>query len=135
MKISNTESLPVSTVHKVTSKKLQNSEPQALKLTTNPDAQVKTIDMRNVSLNEINALIKSGVDGLLDIVPAVSSQLTSQQGDESEANIKVDFISQIEATIEFHKSRGENVDFLNHVLANIRSLDGMTLPTRVDTTA
>jgi hypothetical protein len=135
MKILNTESLPVSTAHQVTSKKLHNSVIQSLHLTPNSDTQVKTINMRNVSLNEINALIRAGVDGLLDIAPAVSSQLNNPYETGSAANIKVDFISQIEATIEFQKSRGENVDFLNHVLANIKSIDGMKMPTGINTVA
>lgn len=135
MKISNTELLPVVTVQKSTNKKLQNSESLELKATSNPATQIKTIDMRNISLNEINELIKSGVDGLLDIVPAVSSQLTDQYGSESAANTKVDFISQIEAGIEFKKSIGENVDFLNKVLANIRSLNGMKMPVRINASA
>lgn len=51
----------------------KNPPHQAVSKATDSAAEVspasRTVDMRNVSLNEINALIKSGVEGLLDVLP------------------------------------------------------------------
>lgn len=91
----------------------------------------ETVDMRNVSLNEINALIKSGVDGLLDILPAIPSPIYGEYADDA-ANVKVDFIDTIEGHIAFKKSRGEDTAFLEKVLKNVKNIDGMALPPKVD---
>lgn len=89
-----------------------------------------TVDMRNVSLNEINALIKSGVDGLLDMLPAIPSVYGEYAGDA--ANVKVDFIGTIEGHIAFKKSLGEDTAFLEKVLKNVKNIDGTALPPKVD---
>lgn len=135
MKISNTNLSAIPAASSVAHIKPENSTNQKLASTSNDSAQPKTIDMRNISLNEINTLIKAGVDGLLDILPAVPAALNSQNSDAFASDVKVDFIRQLEANIDFKKSMGENVDFLSQVLANIKSLDGMKFPLNINTTA
>jgi len=71
--------------------------------TENTNSEPRTVDMRNVSLNEINELIKSGVDGLLDRVPFIAPHVIAQYGSEAAADIKLDFMGQIEAALEFKK--------------------------------
>lgn len=94
----------------------------------------RTVDMRNVSLNEINELIRSGVDGLLDVVPFIRPNIINQYGSEYAANVKVDFLSQIETDIEFKKSRGEDTAFIEKVLENIQNIDGTKMPLKLDVT-
>lgn len=90
------------------------------------------IDMSNVSVNEINRLIRSGVDGLLDVVPMIPPNIINQYGSEYAANIKVDFIGQIETAIEFNKSINKPTGFMENVLENIKSIDGMAIPAEVN---
>lgn len=89
------------------------------------------VDMHHVSLNEINALIKSGVDGLLDVLPAIPSSINGDYADDV-GDVKVDFIASIEGQIAFNKSRNEDTTFLQQVLNKVKKLDGMALPTRLD---
>ncbi|WP_445367207.1 hypothetical protein ACH5Y9_19140 [Methylomonas sp. BW4-1] len=51
----------------------------------------RTVDMRRVSLNEINALIKSGVDGLLDVVPYIPTATINSSGAGDVGDVKVDY--------------------------------------------
>ncbi|NOX83929.1 MAG: hypothetical protein GXP06_13285 [Alphaproteobacteria bacterium] len=98
----------------------------------------RQVDMRNVSLTEINQLIKSGVDGLLDALPVSnigqSIRLANGSPSDREAlmNQKVDFIGQIEKSIAFEKSRGLSTAFLENILANLNRIDGMNLPDSMD---
>jgi len=94
----------------------------------------RTIDMRNVSVNEINELIKSGVEGLLDFVPLIPPQTVKEYGSESAANIKIDYLGQIERSIEFKKSVAEDTSFLKEVLEKIKNIDGMAMPQKIDIT-
>jgi hypothetical protein len=93
-----------------------------------PGSQSRTVDMRNVSLNEINELIKSGVDELLDIVPFIPPQIIAERGAEYAANLKIDYIGQIQGAIEFERSIGSNTEFLERVLENVKEIDGMRIP-------
>ncbi|MDX8125677.1 hypothetical protein QLH52_00120 [Methylomonas sp. OY6] len=95
----------------------------------------RTVDMRRVSLNEINALIKSGVDGLLDVVPYIPTATINSSGAGDAGDVKVDYLGQIEAQIEFQKSRHEDTAFLEKVLSNVKRLDGMALPPKLDVMA
>lgn len=93
----------------------------------------KTVDMHNISLNEINTLIKSGVDGLLDILPATPSPVYGELADDA-ADVKTDFIGNLEGQIAFQKSQGEDTAFLEKVLNRINHLNGMKWPTTIDET-
>lgn len=109
--------------------------PKVPAATTSLPSPAKTLNMHSVSLQEINTLIQAGVDGLLDILPAIPGALVDAKEPSSDVNAKVDFIGQIEAHIAFKQSRGENVDFLNQVLSNIKDMDGMVMPARINTQA
>lgn len=135
MKISATDAstilYPRSSASKQSVREAQNHAQEM----ASPPQRTEKINMRNVSLNEINTLIKAGVDGLLDIMPAVPASVGQSIDDPSAATVKVDFIAQIEAQIAFHETRGERVDFLKQVLSHINALDGMPMPTSIDTRA
>ncbi len=128
--------------------KLQSSKnilPQTeVQKTSEPGIKSTTrqVDMRNVSLTEINQLIKSGVDGLLDALPVSNIGQSIQLANSGSAsdrevlmNQKVDFLGQIEQSIAFEKSRGQSSAFLEKVLANLNRIDGMNLPDSMDITA
>lgn len=90
-----------------------------------------TINMHDISLHEINTLIKAGVQGLLDIVPATQSLLYGNMTEE-EMHIKVDFLGQIQAHIDFKQSLGESTETLQKILENVRKIHGLTYPTKID---
>ena len=92
----------------------------------------KVVNLRNVSLNEINELIKSGVGGFLDIVPYNPSQSVSQTGSENAGDIKIDYISHVENQIKFKKNIGGDIAFLEKILANFKEIDGMEIPTKIN---
>ncbi|WGS85424.1 hypothetical protein [Methylomonas sp. UP202] len=92
----------------------------------------RTVDLRNVSLNEINSLIKAGVDGLLDIAPMMHGNLFANADPQARADVKIDYLGQIEGAIAFDKSRGTNTDFLESVLTKLKRIDGMPLPGGLD---
>jgi hypothetical protein len=98
-------------------------------------AAPRAVDMRNISLNEINELIKAGVDGLLDIVPAMPVSIYQPYIGEDAANTKVDYLGQIEGYIAFDRSQGKNTAFLEHVLGKVKVIDGTKFPAKVDVTA
>lgn len=93
----------------------------------------KTINMHDISLDEINTLIKSGVQGLLDIVPATQSLLYGKLSEEN-MHIKIDFLGQIQAHIDFKQSLGESTETLLIILENIRNIHGLTYPSKIDFT-
>lgn len=94
----------------------------------------RQVDFRDVSINEINALIKSGKTELLDVVPFIPPHLLEQYNydPESIGNHRVDLLGQVEKSIDFKKSIGENASFLEKVLENIKSIDSTYLITKVD---
>ena len=96
--------------------------------------QPKTVDMRNVSFNEINQLIKSGVLGL-GLLPPNSGQSVYGNSPEDSANMKVDFLSQIEGHIKFKKSLGQDTSKLEGFLARLNEVNGMEIPSKIDVTA
>jgi hypothetical protein len=97
-----------------------------------PDSHSRHIDMKNISFNEINELIKSGVEGLLDIVPAIPVQVINQYGYEYAANVKIDYFSQVQGQIKFQKSTGRDTAYLERVMDNLKKLDGMKLPEKIN---
>lgn len=103
--------------------------------TDNAKSQPRQIDFRNISLNEVNELIKSGVEGLLEVAPFVSPDIIEKHGSGYAANIKVDFLAQIESSITFGKSIGEDTSFAEKVLADILKINGSDFPSKIDTVA
>ena len=98
------------------------------------NSQPTKIDMRNISIDEINTLIKSGESALLDVVPFIPLNVLEQYNNDPEkiGKIKVDLIGQVEKSIDFKKSIGENTDFLSGVLNKFKDLDGKELNGKVD---
>jgi len=92
----------------------------------------RNVDLRNVSINEINELIRSGVEGLLEVVPFISPQIVNQYGAERAANIKIDFLGQIERSIGYKKSIGQETEFLQELLETLKEIDGTKFPSQID---
>ena len=69
--------------------------------------------MRNISINEVNTLVKSGESALLDVVPFIPPSILQQYDYDSEkvGKINVDLIGQVEASIKFKKSICESTSF------------------------
>lgn len=95
-------------------------------------SQPRKVDMKNISLNEINELIKSGVDGLLDIAPAIPGMSIDGQDFDIEyaADVKIDLLGQIQGYIDFNKSIGESTAFAERVYDNLKKIDGTDMPKR-----
>jgi hypothetical protein len=98
-------------------------------------SQPETIDMKNVSLDEINNLIKSGVEGLFDIVPATGNNAVSGYSSEYIASTKIDFLGQVEGYIKFQKNISGDTSRLESILENLKKIDGMKIPSSVNTIA
>lgn len=85
------------------------------------------IDMRNISPDEYSALVRSGLADIPVpmVLPDGQYHLDGKQSDLS--NKKVDYIGQIERSIEFGKSVGDfkSVDFLTDRLAQVKALHGV----------
>lgn len=97
--------------------------------------QPETIDMRNVSLDEINNLIMSGVEGLLDIVPATGNNAVSGYSSEYTGSTKIDLLGQVEVYIKYQKSINDDASGLERILDNLKKIDGMKIPRSVSTLA
>ena len=102
--------------------------------TNQNDSTTTKIDMRNISIDEVNTLIKSGEVALLDVVPFISPNILQQYDYDPEkiGKIRVDLIGQVETSIEFKKSIGENTDFLDNVLNKLEKLDGIKLNEKIE---
>lgn len=109
----------------------RNISGETVDLPRDNTARSETIDMRNISLNEINDLIKSGVGGLLDIVPANNNSIISGYIFEDVNSTKVDFLGQVEGHIKFQKSIGGDISRLENILGNLKKIDGMRFPSPV----
>ena len=97
--------------------------------TSQNDSITTKIDMRNISIDEVNTLIKSGEAALLDVVPFISPNILQQYDYDPEkiGKIRVDLIGQVETSIEFKKSTGENTDFPENTLNKFEKLDCIEL--------
>ncbi|GGC10217.1 hypothetical protein GCM10011352_40840 [Marinobacterium zhoushanense] len=97
----------------------------------------KQVDLRDVSINEINTLIKSGKTELLDVLPFIPPHIVEQNkfDPESIQSHRLDLLYQLESSIDFKKSIGENTAFLEELFEKIKSIDGAYLPAKIDTIA
>ncbi|GAB4182381.1 MAG: hypothetical protein Tsb002_03600 [Wenzhouxiangellaceae bacterium] len=92
----------------------------------------KKIDMRNISLNDINELIRSGIDGgLLDVMPI--NALKDANGNFLPnaglgLNEKFDFMAQVENSIIFNKSIGKSTEVLEKILLKMDGIHGKAFP-------
>jgi len=117
-----------------------NTVPPQSKIESNINqnsTQSTKIDMRDISIDEVNTLIKSGESPLLDVVPFIPPNILQQYDYDPEkiGKIRVDLIGQVEKSIEFKKSIGENTDFLEDVLKKFKDLDGTELNKKIDVLA
>lgn len=97
--------------------------------TSEPAGKVQ-VNVRDISINEINTLIRAGNNELLDVVPFIPPHIIDQYSSVEEH--RVDLLGQVEKSIEFKKSAGEDVTFLNKVLENLKNIDGVHLPEKID---
>ncbi|KZN44654.1 hypothetical protein [Pseudoalteromonas luteoviolacea] len=95
------------------------------------DEVIKTeqrIDMRNISPNEYNELVRSGVADLPVpmVLPGGRIYLDGRQADMGD--VKTDYIGQIEQSIEFNQDIGDfdQIAFLKDRLAIVKGLHGQT---------
>ncbi|MCF6442421.1 hypothetical protein L1077_23620 [Pseudoalteromonas luteoviolacea] len=101
--------------------------------TTSQSINTKAIDMSNIGMNELNALIQAtGDDRLLfrlphDIFKLVDGEL---QGSSSS-----NFLAQIENEIAFEQSRGSDTGELESFLAVLKEYQGYPLQSNVAVTA
>lgn len=114
-----------------------NSAPKAMPNHVNdPDKPLpEHIDLRNISMNEVNELIKAGHEIFLEVKPFVSPFIIAEHGKEYAANIKVDYLGQIESSIAYKRSVNEDTSFLDNVLESLLEIQGKEFPSRVDTYA
>ncbi len=133
------QNLPITSVQNG-KKLLSESVNQISTSSKNIEISAKKIDMRNISINELNELIKSGVDSLLDSMPIPSGSINIEKLNhdidgsyrKSFMNQKFDFLSQIENSIKFEKSINKSTDFLEKILTNLNNINGMKFPSKVD---
>ena len=91
----------------------------------------RLIDPNSISLNEVNALIKSGSDQLLNVVPRISPNTISDIGTVAASELKVDLLHQVETMIAFKRSNGENTSYLEEVESTLSGLRNQPFPKRV----
>ena len=89
------------------------------------------IGPHSISLNEVNALIKSGSDQLLNVVPLISPNTISDIGTVAASELKVDLLHQVETMIAFKRSKGENTSYLEEVESTLSELRNQPFPKRV----
>lgn len=87
------------------------------------------IDMHNISPNEYDALTKAGITDLATpiIFPGGRVHLNGKQAEM--ADVKADYLAQIENSIEAAKSRGDtqSVEFFSERLKVVQELHGRTV--------
>lgn len=88
----------------------------------------RLIDPNSISLNEVNALIKSGADQLLNVVPFISPNTISDIGTVAASELKVDLLHQVETKIAFKRSNGENTSHLEEVESTLSELRNQPFP-------
>lgn len=92
------------------------------------------LNLHDVSISEINTLIKAGTIEVLDVLPFIPPHVLEQYNYEPElvGKHRVNLLGQLEQSIDFKKSIGENTTMLEEVLANLSKLDGSYLPIQVN---
>lgn len=110
-----------------------NSADSAKRSTQKPfdeylDENAEEVNLRDISINEINTLIKAGYTEFLEVVPIISDKLINEYGRENTGQIKVDYLGQIESIINFRKSNNEDVSRYEILLAKLEKIDGSLMP-------
>lgn len=102
---------------------------------TGPKPLPENINLRNISVNEINELISAGHHSLIEVTPFISPTIINQYGEEYAKNLKIDYLEQIESSIAYKRSINEDASFLDKVLDALLEIQGKKFPSRVDTYA
>ncbi len=111
--------------HVVNGEKTSDCRGLVTDLSGSTNVETKTVNMRNISLNEYNELLKSGFDESLDYWPPLPPiDYIDQYGLGHTADLKVDYMDQIETAIENKKKFGGSIDRLEKTLEAIKKIDG-----------
>lgn len=100
-----------------------NTLPQ-ISVTSHQNSEV--INFRDISVAEINNLIQKGNDEFLDVVPFISPQMLNKVGYDQAVigEQRINFLAQVETSLEFKKSKGEDVSILENLLERMKMIDG-----------
>ncbi|SNY58666.1 hypothetical protein SAMN06297280_3459 [Arsukibacterium tuosuense] len=95
------------------------------------------LNLRDVSISEINSLIKSGNSALLDVLPFVPPHILEQKGYDPAlvGEHRINLLGQGEQRISFQQSIGKNTTLLEQTLEKLKKIDGSNLPQKIDATA
>lgn len=87
--------------------------------------QFMSVDMRNISLNEINSLIKAGYTELLDVVPFIPPHVLEQYQYDPEriGEHRFNLIEQAENIAAYKEHLGEDASFYRLYLDKIQALN------------
>gem|GEM_PF-2133012 len=91
-------SISVTTFYGQTNTQIGNADINNKTSSSNVERVVESerlIDPNSISLNEVNALIKSGSDQLLNVVPLISPNTISDIGAVAASELKVDLLHQV----------------------------------------
>lgn len=95
--------------------------------------EARSVDIKNMGLNELNALNQAtGDERLLFRLPYDTFRLVNGEYQGSQSN---DFLSQIEDEITFERSLGNKTTELDSFLAALKNYQGYPLQTSIDTKA
>ena len=117
-----------------TNTQMSNADVNSKKSSANVEQVVESerlIDPNSISLNEVNALIKSGSDQLLNVVPLISPNTISDIGTVAASELKVDLRHQVKTMIVFKRSNGENTSYLEEAGSTFSGLKNQPFPKRV----
>lgn len=95
------------------------------------------LNLRDVSIGEINTLIKSGNATLLDVLPFIPPHILEQKGYDPAlvGEHRINLLGQVEQSISFQQSIGKNTTLLEQTLEKLKKIDGSNLPQKIDATA
>jgi len=114
-----------------------NESARVDEVTKRTETSSKKIDLRNASINEINVLINSGKNELLGVVPFIPPHVLEQYNYSPEliGEHRVDLLGQVETSIEFKKSIGEDTNYLQTVLDKLMKINGAEFTEKIDVIA
>jgi hypothetical protein len=81
-----------------------------------------------MSINQLNAFIKSGEIELTDTIPFVHPNIINSRGVKYAHNMKVDYYEQIETAISFRKKLSKPINRLEDILKTLNKINGKIVP-------
>lgn len=121
----------INTISNNTPSEEGNNLPPSPPQTTNDSS---SLNLHNISVKEINNLIKSGELGL-GAVPFINPETINAHGVEAVQDMKIDYLGQVEKSVEFSRSIGQPNENMEQFLEQLRQLQGKKSNARVDTYA